>query len=178
MTRYAELDRPSAGRMLGQIKLVVLSLVLIVAYFLLPPNREAIRFARERFRRFPAEWSLFRTERDPERRLRLNYGMNYDAPMFIRDNLDVDDRLQLPPRAYISPYCPPGEDGWTDPRAIYYVAGPLKIFAWLGSMRPEATHALVVDTLGATPGLRIVDVRPQAVRDRVTDLYRRAERRR
>ncbi len=177
MSRYADLDKWTVGRIAGQLKLVVLSLVLTLIYFLLPPNREAIRFARERLRWFPSEWSLFRAERDPDRRLRLNYGMNYDAPIFIRDNLEADDRLQLPPRVYISPYCPPGEDGWTDPRAIYYVAGPLKTYAWLGSIRPEATHALVVDTLGATPGLRIVDVRPQVVRNQVTDLYRRAERR-
>jgi hypothetical protein len=30
MTGYADLDKPSADRMLGQVKLVVLSVVLIV----------------------------------------------------------------------------------------------------------------------------------------------------
>ena len=144
----------------------------------MPPNREAIRFARERLDRFPADWSLLREERDPEQRLRRNLGMNYDAPIFIRDNLGPDDRLQLPPRAYVSPYCPPGKDSWTDPRFIYYVAGPVRTYVWQGSLRPEATHALVIDTLTTPPGLRIVDVRQEGTRDEVTGLYRRAERRR
>jgi uncharacterized RDD family membrane protein YckC len=157
--------------------LALLAILLALVHFLLPPNREAIRFARARIALFPAEWSQYRDERDPEQRLRSNYGMNYDAPIFIRDNLGADDRLQLPPRAYVAPYCRPGEDQWVDPRAVAYVAGPVKVFAWLGAVRPEATHALVVDTLGVTPGLRIVTLESPADREQIAALYRRAERR-
>lgn len=157
--------------------LVLLAILLASAHFLLPPNREAIRFARARVALFPTEWRQYRDERDPEQRMRMNYGMNYDAPIFIRDNLGAGDRLQLPPRAYVAPFCRPGEDQWVDPRAVVYVAGPVKAFAWLGAVRPEATHAVVVDTLGATPGLRIVTLESAEDRDQITALYRRAERR-
>jgi hypothetical protein len=165
-------------RIVDQLKPVALSMFLVVLYFLMPPNREAVRFARERLQRFPADWSLFREERDPEQRLHRNFGMNYDAPIFIRDNLGRDDRLQLPPRAYVTPYCPAGKDSWTDPRFIYYVAGPVRAYGWQGLLRPEATHALVIDTLSTPPGLRIVDLMQDEFREQVTELYRRAERRR
>ena len=154
-----------------------LAIVLVAIHFALPPNREGIRFVRGRIALFPSEWRAFRAEQDPEQRLRASYGMNYDAPVFIRDHLGPGERLQLPPRAYVSTYCPPGEDGWTDPRFITYVAGSVRSFAWLGQVRPEATHALVVDTLNAVPGLRIIGLDSPEQRDRVTGIYRRAERR-
>jgi len=168
-------DRGGRAKVARELALIALSLVLVTVHFLLPPNRGGVRFVVERLKTFPAEWSFFWKERNPEMRMRADYGMNYDGPIFIRENLKSNEILQLPPRTYLSRYFPPGQDGWAEPRFIYYVAGPLKTVAWRGTIRPDATRALVVDTLGAEPRLRIADLDGPLARDRIAELYRGAD---
>jgi hypothetical protein len=160
------------GRLSGELLLILLSATLIAAHLLPSPNRGGVRFVLHKLSALPAEWSFLRSERSPEDRMRANYRMNFDGPIFIRENLKVGEILELPPRTYLSRYYPPGQDGWAEPRFIYYVAGRLKTVPWEGVGHATATHALVVDTLGGEPALRIVNLSQPGMRDRVEELYR------
>ncbi len=165
------IGRGSWRRLPRELLVAFFSLALVGIYFLLPPNREGARFVLHRLGAFPAEWSLWK-ERDPEARMRANYRMNYDGPIYIRDHLEPGEILQLPPRAYLSRFFPVGQDGWAEPRFIYYVAGRLWTVSWKGRFDPNATVALVVDSLAAGMTLRIVSLDPPGARDRIEALYR------
>jgi hypothetical protein len=154
---------------------MVLSIVLVVVYYALPPNQRAPRFVVEMARTFPGEWHAFQSGGDAEQRMRMKYRMNYDAPMFLRSNLVENDRIQLPPREYLGSFFPDNQLRWVEPRFIYYIAGPVRTVPWTGQLDPDATHALFVEETGKAPVLRTVQLRDAQVRKFITDLYSEAE---
>ena len=154
-----------------QALLAALAILVAAGYLALPPNHGAVRFLWDRIRMFPGEWRLLRDYPQPSDRLRIHYGLNYTGPIFLRENVAETDLLQLPPRSYLARFAPPGQDRWAEPRFIYYVAGAVPTTTWRGGMDPAATHALVVDTVGSTPSLRIRELADEATRAEIAELY-------